>query len=568
MCLWLCCVARDSFDPYATLGVRRSASSDEVRAAYRRLARQYHPDKNKGSDAQNRFVEISKAHEILSDPQSRREWDSGGRWRGGASARRGRHPTGSPTHARRAATEGIPGVIRLSDNMYDSMVLGGGDDAVGGSRLWLIFVHAVWCSPCARALPGWREAAAAGRSGAFRAADVVVDYDYGLAQRLAVRRPPAIVAIRVGPRGQETRRVLRLRALASPLRSSEVLDFAKKVMSDEDRVATGSSGGSREVRIWLHRHRGRVRVLAVSKSRRKRPHLSIYYASMRLPNLRFLHVSPDQCETAVSATDAPNAQEAARAACGSGDAALIIVRESGWPIEVLGRQQGLTAKPRELEGLLRVVAVPHVPKLDGENYYDYCYRFAHVPGAGDDDDEDDADDAFCVISLAGSELAAHRALKTLALGVRGGASYDGGGPQLGWVMAATQREFLGYFSKRFQKAAPELRRVVAVRPATGEYAVLSATSPSGLRRWVRGLREGSVRFQRERGAPPPFLADETNSGLGAFDIDSVSDWMASILTSGGSKGLLSMGVSMIIVTLGAAVMLKGVGDMGAHARRR
>ena len=71
-------------DPYATLGVKKDATEDEIKKAYRKLARKYHPDTNSGdSTAEERFKEVQQAYSILSDPKKRREYDSGGIFRGG-----------------------------------------------------------------------------------------------------------------------------------------------------------------------------------------------------------------------------------------------------------------------------------------------------------------------------------------------------------------------------------------------------------------------------------------------------------------------------------------------------
>ncbi len=63
---------------YETLGVSKGASSDEIKKAYRRLARKYHPDINKDPDAEDKFKEINAAYEILSDDQKRRQYDMHG----------------------------------------------------------------------------------------------------------------------------------------------------------------------------------------------------------------------------------------------------------------------------------------------------------------------------------------------------------------------------------------------------------------------------------------------------------------------------------------------------------
>ncbi|WP_283134810.1 molecular chaperone DnaJ [Rhizohabitans arisaemae] len=64
-------------DYYATLGVRRDAGPDEIKKAYRRLARELHPDINPDPETQERFKEITQAYEVLSDPQKRQMYDLG-----------------------------------------------------------------------------------------------------------------------------------------------------------------------------------------------------------------------------------------------------------------------------------------------------------------------------------------------------------------------------------------------------------------------------------------------------------------------------------------------------------
>src|SRR3954454_975056 len=107
-------------DPYQTLGVDKKASSDEIKKAYRKLARQYHPDKNPGdAQAEERFKDIQQANDVLSDPEKRKQYDQGGGIFGG-----GFDPGAFRTGG------GAPGFGGIGDILSD--LFGGG--APGGAR--------------------------------------------------------------------------------------------------------------------------------------------------------------------------------------------------------------------------------------------------------------------------------------------------------------------------------------------------------------------------------------------------------------------------------------------------
>ena len=73
--------ATDFKDYYSVLGVSRTAEADEIKKAFRKLARKYHPDVNPGDKAaEAKFKEVSEAYEVLSDPEKRQKYDQFGQY--------------------------------------------------------------------------------------------------------------------------------------------------------------------------------------------------------------------------------------------------------------------------------------------------------------------------------------------------------------------------------------------------------------------------------------------------------------------------------------------------------
>jgi curved DNA-binding protein len=114
-------MATDTLDPYAALGVSRGSSDEEIRRAYRRLARETHPDVNQDPGAEDRFKEIAQAYEVLRDPERRARYDrGGGTGRGPAPGPSGAGPDGS----------GFDGF----DDLFEGLFGGRGRGGRGGGR--------------------------------------------------------------------------------------------------------------------------------------------------------------------------------------------------------------------------------------------------------------------------------------------------------------------------------------------------------------------------------------------------------------------------------------------------
>src|SRR5215831_1201520 len=127
-------------DYYKILGVERTATADQVKTAYRRLARKFHPDVSKEANAEERFKEVQEAYEVLKDPEKRAAYDQlGSEWKSGQQFRpppdwgsgfefSGGPPPGGPRA--RTYRQGSGEAEDFSD--FFSSLFGGGSPFAGG----------------------------------------------------------------------------------------------------------------------------------------------------------------------------------------------------------------------------------------------------------------------------------------------------------------------------------------------------------------------------------------------------------------------------------------------------
>ena len=128
-------------DYYKILGVERSANADQVKTAYRRLARKFHPDVSKEANAEARFKEVQEAYEVLKDPEKRAAYDQlGSGWKSGQQFRpppdwgSGFEFSGGGPRARRGPRAGA-GDGQFTEGEFSdffSSLFGGGSPFAGG----------------------------------------------------------------------------------------------------------------------------------------------------------------------------------------------------------------------------------------------------------------------------------------------------------------------------------------------------------------------------------------------------------------------------------------------------
>ncbi|WP_295443177.1 DnaJ C-terminal domain-containing protein [uncultured Thiodictyon sp.] len=118
-------------DYYKTLGLARDATPDDIKRAYRKLARKFHPDVSKEPNAEARFKEINEAQEVLKDPEKRAAYDAlGNNWRAGQDFR---PPPGGPGGARQGFNFSPDEAADFSD-FFSSLFNRGGGAGGGAPR--------------------------------------------------------------------------------------------------------------------------------------------------------------------------------------------------------------------------------------------------------------------------------------------------------------------------------------------------------------------------------------------------------------------------------------------------
>lgn len=192
-------------DYYETLGVARDAAADEIKRAYRKLAQQFHPDRNKEADAEKKFAEVGEAYEVLSDPEKREKYDRlGADWKAGQDFR---PPPGyEHAHFRGGPGSGGGGFETVDASDFFEALFGGAPRGPGGrSHFEEMFRQAGSAGP-ASAGPAQRQE---------QQADLTVsltEAHHGTTRRLNLQGPDGQQSIEVKvPAGTKPGSKLRLR---------------------------------------------------------------------------------------------------------------------------------------------------------------------------------------------------------------------------------------------------------------------------------------------------------------------------------------------------------------------
>ncbi|XP_005918599.1 dnaJ homolog subfamily C member 16 [Haplochromis burtoni] len=188
------------YDPYYTLGVSRSASQAEIKRAYKRLAREWHPDKNKDPNAEDMFIRISKSYEILSNEERRSNFDRFGQKDENQHFGQSQHHGFRSFHSSFYFDESFfhfPRNRDFSDSKYMLRLAQFNNEVLPDShkRPYLIKVTSEWCFACIHIEPVWKETVQELEPLGIGIGIVDLGFDRALAKQLGAYRAPSIIGV-------------------------------------------------------------------------------------------------------------------------------------------------------------------------------------------------------------------------------------------------------------------------------------------------------------------------------------------------------------------------------------
>uniref|UniRef100_A0A7N9APL1 DnaJ homolog subfamily C member 16 n=1 Tax=Mastacembelus armatus TaxID=205130 RepID=A0A7N9APL1_9TELE len=192
--------AAAEYDPYKVLGVSRSASQAEVKRAYKTLAREWHPDKNKDPKAEDMFIKISKSYEILSNEERRSNFDRYGQMDENQPFGQSQHHGFRGFHNSFYFDESFfhfPRSRDFADSKYLLHHAQFNSDVLPDShkRPYLIKVTSEWCFACIHIEPVWKETVQQLEPLGVGIGVVDMGYERRLANQLGVHRVPSIIGL-------------------------------------------------------------------------------------------------------------------------------------------------------------------------------------------------------------------------------------------------------------------------------------------------------------------------------------------------------------------------------------
>nr|CAG4640775.1 EOG090X049L [Eulimnadia texana] len=195
-------VLANAWDPYAVLGVSRRSSSQDIRKAYKKLAKEWHPDKNKSPEAESKFVEVNKAYELLSDPERKKYYDQKGIFEDTPNFRKTNQypeddhndPFSEFASFFGSGNKGFKFQFQMPEmgfyhkqninmRLFEKNIL-----PTSNRQLHIILVYSDWCLTCIHALPLWQRLVEEMEPIGIVLGTVRYDREIALAEKLGARK--------------------------------------------------------------------------------------------------------------------------------------------------------------------------------------------------------------------------------------------------------------------------------------------------------------------------------------------------------------------------------------------
>lgn len=197
-------VAQKIGDPYKILGIHRKASLPEIRKAYRQLAKEWHPDKNENPNAEDRFVEIKQAYELLSDTERRQAYDLYGITNEDDHMYKPRHDYSQYARFSNDPFEEFFGThfrtqdqditlfhkLSVTARHFENNIL---EKSVHTPAIVLFYTD--WCFECVRGAAAWRRLVEAMQPLGVTMATVHAGHEAGLARRVGIHGVPCLTLV-------------------------------------------------------------------------------------------------------------------------------------------------------------------------------------------------------------------------------------------------------------------------------------------------------------------------------------------------------------------------------------
>lgn len=567
-CLLLGFVAVCAFDkdPYKVLGLRRTASDEEIKGAYRKLAKAYHPDKNPSEEAHQKFLDIRAAHEILGDPEKKREYDSGGRnansqnqyqgfqqyqFRSHYALRRQKY------HDEKKFPDSI--AVKLTEDNFDILVKERGDpDEV---VVWIVMLYGENCRDCQRVQPDF-EAAARHLDGFVNIGKIHTDYDSNLIQHFAIRKVPSIAAVLIHKGSKQYIRDNRFS-------QGGILDFVgelfQKITALTDLGTTFRNAKKTQEKLdSLFASQARAIIL----NKKKKPSLIWNVLAAHFDNkltLSYCSVCLNGGAEEMKAMFRLSTDDLHYLLVLNPSSTVVVIRrEDGSPDQLLTPEQLSNDKAHMVE-LLERHALLNVPKFDSNNFFDLCYQGRERTlqklkerRAGMRTPAPDAKTLArqmqknaCLIIFARSQSEAGRvglplldSIKPLHTGTN-----SDGRTQIGWVHSSEQDEFKTFFttaapppSKPGQNPTQREPLLLYLRASTNQFSV--KYGDNDLAKWLQDLPNRKLLDGLVRGGIP-YLVDTQSSMFESLFAGEVTgrEFLNAI-------GLLGVAISFLILRTG------------------